>query len=86
MAKLVTVFAGNIGITNRFSIAEEDLWTCIIAAFACATGYCRRICSGRIHLSRSMPRAFSRVCAMLAGRRGGVFAFISHVSDRVRST
>ena len=38
MAKLVTAFAGNIGITNRFSIAEEDLWTCIIAAFACATG------------------------------------------------
>jgi hypothetical protein len=38
MTKLVTAFAGNVGITNRLSIAEEDLWTCIIAAFACATG------------------------------------------------
>jgi hypothetical protein len=38
MTKLVAVFAGNIGVTNRISIAEEDLWTCIVAAFACATG------------------------------------------------
>lgn len=38
MTKLVTAFAGNVGITNRISIAEEDLWICIIAAFACATG------------------------------------------------
>jgi len=38
MSRLVTVFAGNIGRTNRISIAEEDLWTCIVAAFACATG------------------------------------------------
>jgi hypothetical protein len=38
MSRLVAVFASNVGITNRISIAEEDLWTCIIAAFACATG------------------------------------------------
>jgi hypothetical protein len=38
MTKLVAAFAGNVGITNRILIAEEDLWTCIIAAFACATG------------------------------------------------
>jgi len=38
MTKLVAVFAGNVGITNWIAIAEEDLWTCILATFACATG------------------------------------------------
>jgi hypothetical protein len=38
MAKLVAVFAGNVGITNRIWLTEEDLWTYIIATLACATG------------------------------------------------
>jgi len=38
MAKLVGVFAGNVGIANRTWLAEEDLWTYIIATLACATG------------------------------------------------
>jgi hypothetical protein len=36
MAKLVAVFAGHVGITGR--ISKEDLWTCIVATVACATG------------------------------------------------
>jgi hypothetical protein len=38
MAKLVGVFAGNVGITNRIWLAEKELWTYIIATLACATG------------------------------------------------
>jgi hypothetical protein len=38
MSRLVGVFAGNVGITNRIWLTEEDLWTYIIATLACATG------------------------------------------------
>jgi hypothetical protein len=38
MSKLVAVFAGNVGITNWIWLTEEQLWTYIIATFACATG------------------------------------------------
>jgi hypothetical protein len=38
MTKLVSVFAGHVGATTRFPMHEDDLWTCIIAVMACATG------------------------------------------------
>ena len=38
MTKLVSVFAGHVGVASRLPMSEDDLWTCIIGVMACATG------------------------------------------------